>query len=177
MKRILFGLLMPLAFLQACEQGLSDEDMAILHEAKSTHNQAYALQQELDGLMADIAEHKNALQMRLSSINAEENNVGEEQVEPLKNLLVEVENLTEELTTWKAELVEVEIPGEEHDHDHEGHDHGHDHAHDPALELTPVQMLELQKEQKAIIEAIMLRARQVKTQLELFTSSQIETED
>jgi hypothetical protein len=174
MKQIIGVLLLSMAFLQACEQGLSDEDLATLQEAKAVHEEAFTVQQELDGIMATIAEHKNALQMRLSSINAEEDNVGEDQVEPLKNLLVEIENLTEELAGWKAELVEVEIPGEEHDHDHEGHDHGHDHSHGPELEITPEQMLELQKEQKAIIEAIMLRARQVKTQLELFTSSQTE---
>jgi hypothetical protein len=163
MRILVFGLLTLFVFLQACENGMSDEDRATLQEAKAIHNQAYAVQQELDGMMAEVAEHKNALQMRLSSINAEENAMGEEEIEPLKNLLLEVENLTDELTAWKAELVEVEIPGEEHDHDHEGHDHNHDHSHGPALEITPDQMLELQKEQKALIEAIMQRAKQVKS--------------
>lgn len=174
MRPLLFGLVTVLAFLQACEKGMSDEDRATLQEAKAIHNEAYAVQQELDGIMAEIAEYKNALQVRLSSINAEENGMEEEQVEPLKNLLVDVENLTEELAAWKAELVEVEIPGEEHDHDHDHgeHDHSHDHDHGPALEITPEQMLALQKEQKGLIEAIMQRATQVKSQLQSFLSSQ-----
>lgn len=54
-----------------------------------------------------------------------------------------LEALTADLATWTEALVE---PEGEHDHDH-----GHDHSHEPALEVTPEQMVELQH---ALLEGI-----------------------
>ena len=58
-------------------------------------------------------------------------------------------NIESRLEFWSENLVEV--PGFEHEHDHDhdhGHDHDHDHDHDhgPKLELTPEDMLAVQKE-------------------------------
>lgn len=44
------------------------------------------------------------------------------------------------LANWNENLIEV--PGFEHDHSH----HDHDHSHRPPLELTPEDMLMVQKE-------------------------------
>jgi hypothetical protein len=180
MKKIL-SLFLLTAVVFACSHGLSEEEIAILREAAAIHEEAYALQKEADGLMALIAEHKNDLQMRLASINAEEGNNNPEAVESLKGLLVEIENLQQELSDWKAELVEVEIPGEEHDHDHDhghhDHDHDHDHSHGSSVDITPAQMLEVQKEQRDIITTILMRAKQLRAQVESFTATAAEIEE
>lgn len=51
-----------------------------------------------------------------------------------------LDSLTEALAEWESRLIEV--PGFEDQHDHEGHDHDHNLA----PELTPDQMLAVQRE-------------------------------
>lgn len=51
-----------------------------------------------------------------------------------------VESLKTRLDNWSHDLIEV--PGFEHDHQ------DHDHDHDPKLELTPEDMLLVQKEMR-----------------------------
>jgi ABC-type Zn2+ transport system substrate-binding protein/surface adhesin len=79
-----------------------------------------------------------------------------------------VDQNIEQLRSWKLKLESIKnsmimIPGLEHDHDHgdhAGHDHAHhDHSHDHAKEdiassLKPDEMLKVQKEWTAAIQAI-----------------------
>lgn len=155
----------------ACSGGeLSEEEMATLSEAKTIHNEAYATQGQVDGLMAQIAEHKNFMQVALSNNSeSQSDEIAQEEVEKIKGLLLEIEILEEELTNWKVEFVEVEIPGEE--------DHDHDHAHEsngPEVEILPEQMLELQKEQRNIIQTIQAKAEQLLAQCQQYFNNATE---
>lgn len=155
--------------------GLSDEEMATLSEAKTIHNEAYATQGQVDGLMAQIAEHKNFMLVALSNNSeSQSDEIAQEEVEKIKGLLLEIEVLEEELENWKTEFVEVEIPGEEdHDHDHEGHDHAHE-SNGPEVEILPEQMLELQKEQRNIIQTIQAKAEQLLAQCQQYVNNATE---
>ncbi len=155
----------------ACSSGeLSEEEMATLSEAKTIHNEAYATQGQVDGLMAQIAEHKNFMQVALSNNSeSQSDEIAQEEVEKIKGLLLEIEILEEELTNWKVEFVEVEIPGEE--------DHDHDHVHEsngPEVEILPEQMLELQKEQRNIIQTIQAKAEQLLAQCQQYFNNATE---
>lgn len=175
-SRLIFAML-GLFAIASCHSHMSEEDMATLREAAAIHNEAYELQKQTDGLMAEIAEYKNAMLARLASRNEELDPGDAEAVDTMKALLVEIENLENELADWKAELVEVEIPGEEHDHDHGDHDHAdhdHSHSHDPKVDITPAQMLELQKEQKNLISNLYNRAGQIRAQASKFASPNLE---
>lgn len=61
---------------------------------------------------------------------------------------------------WESDLVEVPGNEEHHHHDHgEGEDHDH-HHHEAPPNVTPAEMLTIQKELKARIEAIANRIPQ-----------------
>ena len=161
----------------ACsDSGLSEEELATLNEAKTIHNEAYAIQGEVDEIMAQIAEHKNYMQVALSNNSeSQDDEIAQGEVTKIKSLLLEIETLEEELINWKAELVEVDIPGEE-EHDHEHNHEGHDHSHaGPDVEILPEQMLELQKEQRNIIQTIKVKAEQLKAQCQQYVNEAIET--
>ena len=53
-------------------------------------------------------------------------------------------NIESRLANWNDNLIEV--PGFDHDHSHHGHNHSHDHGHRPPIELTPEDMLMVQRE-------------------------------
>jgi len=182
MKRIsiIFSSIL-LTMTVACSSGgLSEEELATLNEAKQIHNEAYAIQGQVDGLMAQIAEHKNFMQVALSNNSESQlDEIAQEEVDKIKGLLLEIEILEEELTNWKAELIEVEIPGEDehdHDHDHEGHDHDHG-SHSSSIDILPSQMLELQKEQRNIIQTIQAKAEQLLAQCLQYVSTTADIEE
>jgi hypothetical protein len=144
----------------ACSSGLSEEELAILKEAAAVHDEAYAKQKEIDGLMVQLVEYRNFFMAGLANNNERESQVLDDvTTEDMKSILVEIQSIEESLLVWKEDFTEVEIPGEEHDHDHGDHDHGHSHA--PAADITPAQMLDLQRGQKALIESIHERVLQV----------------
>lgn len=58
-----------------------------------------------------------------------------------------------QLKQWQENIIEV--PGFEHDHDHD-HDH---HHHNVRYDLSPEDMLEVQKEMLDSIQAIQIRIR------------------
>jgi len=63
--------------------------------------------------------------------------------------------LKQELADWKANRIGV--PGYEHDYHGHDHDHDHDHSNDhksSVSHLKPEQILEVQKEWKAVVENI-----------------------
>lgn len=88
--------------------------------------------------------HQEAIKIRQST---------QEQIEKLTTLTDSafiathgnsLDSISESLSQWDEQLVEV--PGfeeEHHHHDHAGHDHDHDHSEGP--DLTPQQHLEVQQ--------------------------------
>lgn len=173
---ILFSALLILIISACTSSGLSEDELATLNEAKAIHNEAYGIQSQVDAVMAQIAEHKNFMQVALSNNSeSQADEIAQEEVEKIKGLLLEIETLEEELNNWKAELIEVEIPGEEHDHEHEGHDHNH--GSNNAVDILPNQMLELQKEQKNIIQTIQAKAAQLLIQCQQYVTSASENID
>ena len=76
----------------------------------------------------------------------------------------QVVSLKKRFDTWKEN--QIEVPGFEHSHDHDhDHDHGdhdHDHDHGPGLELTPEDMLLVQKEMRDSILVIKAAAEALK---------------
>lgn len=173
---ILFSALLILIISACTSSGLSEDELATLNEAKVIHDEAYSIQGQVDAMMAQIAEHKNFMQVALSNNSeSQADEIAQEEVEKIKGLLLEIETVEEELNNWKAELIEVEIPGEEHDHDHEGHDHNH--GSNNAEDILPNQMLELQKEQRNIIQTIQAKAAQLLVQCQQYVTSASENID
>lgn len=175
---ILFSALLLLIFSACTSSGLSEDELATLNEAKAIHNEAYSIQGQVDAMMAQIAEHKNFMQVALSNNSeSQADEIAQEEVEKIKGLLLEIETLEEELNNWKAELVEVEIPGEEHDHDHDHEGHDHSHGSNNAVDILPNQMLELQKEQRNIIQTIQAKAAQLLVQCQQYVTNASEDID
>ena len=67
------------------------------------------------------------------------------------------------LEAWSKQLPEV--PGFEHDHHDHDHNHDHDHDHGPKLELTPEDMLLVQKEMLDSVKVIKDRILDYKQKL------------
>ena len=98
---------------------------------------------EFDGSMEA---HELAMEMSKQVKEKIENlELASGQNEPADTVLLDsVSALMESFEYWESTIVEV--PGHEHHHDHEGHDHDHDHDHSPSPDVTPEQMLEIQKD-------------------------------
>ena len=142
--RILFvGL--SLAFLSAC----GTKQDPLLQEAAQVHNQAIAVHDEVMKQLEDAQQLTQKLKARRESADS----TGRAAID---GLIAEMDSSQKAMDTWMNEVVEV--PGEEgHNHSHvhkkaENHDHAHDHAAQP--EVTPQQMLDIQKEMKKNIEKI-----------------------
>ncbi len=174
---ITYSAILVLIIAACASGGLSEEELATLNEAKTIHNEAYAIQGQADAIMAQMAEHKNFMLVMLSNNSeSQADEIAPEEVDKIKGLLLEIEMLEEELTNWKAEFIEVEIPGgEEHTENHDGHEHegdDHDHSSDgPKVEILPNQMLELQKEQRSIIQTIQANAEELLTRCLQYVSN------
>lgn len=76
-----------------------------------------------------------------------------------------IEIFKQALSEWKANLIEV--PGNDHhDHDHNhGHDHHHHHKHD--VELSPSEMLSIQKVLLHQIDSLLIRFRESSREVDL----------
>ena len=74
-------------------------------------------------------------------------------------------SIKKRLSNWRENLVEVPGFEEEHDHshDHAGHDH---HDHGPTLDVSPADMLTIQKEFFDTIQVIQKDLVQVKATLQ-----------
>lgn len=71
----------------------------------------------------------------------------------IDSAVVSLDQVHKAFHEWQENLVEV--PGLPHEHHHHGEGEGHHHHdHKPAPDLTPDQMLEVQREIKANIEKI-----------------------
>jgi hypothetical protein len=115
----------------ACSPGSSNEKR-VLQEAYQIHNEAVE--------KATILEEK----IRAHSLQSD-------------HARDTLDALAAALEIWKSDLVEV--PGfddHDHHHDHATHDHNHDHHahHAAAKDLTPTQILAIQRESKVQIDSL-----------------------
>ncbi|TAH18682.1 MAG: hypothetical protein EAZ08_10870 [Cytophagales bacterium] len=148
MKNLLFiGLL---AFIFACG-GKDEKAEIIFKEAAVLHNEAVAIHDSIMPMMKQINDLKAQLSAQKDSLAGKNDSISNQ----LQGKISEIEAISQEMSTWMANLVEV--PGNEHEHHHhEGEEHKegeeeHKHEHGEKVEVTPEQMLEIQKETKANI--------------------------
>ncbi len=119
-----------------------------LQQAAQIHNQAMAMHDEV---MASVGGAK-ALLPRLK---ARRDSASAATRPALDSAIAGIERTDKRMDTWMAEVVEV--PGNEED-GHAHHEHGkggaHEHSHDAPPDVTPQQMLDIQREMKKNIEGI-----------------------
>ena len=113
-----------------------------LVEAARIHNEMIAGAERLEIQLDSLTKSLHTLEAKISPADS------------LKKRQV-VENLAgcdlvkKNIAGWEEDMVEV--PGNEHHHHH----NGEEHEHKPAPDLTPKQMLEVQKAKKAELEPIL----------------------
>lgn len=121
----------------------------IYKEASMIHNEAVTIENTVKEKIASLDEVMAQLS---TQIEATTDSVA---AAPLQAIATELTGLKDSYGLWAGSVIEV--PGQEHDHDH-GHDHeGHDHSHDhdnAGMDMSPEDMLELQKELKTKIQEI-----------------------
>jgi ABC-type nickel/cobalt efflux system permease component RcnA len=140
-------ILLALFILFSCG-GKDEKTEALLKEAAQWHNEAVAIHKELMPKMKEIEALKAKLTAQKDSLIGKEDNT----VSQLEVQIMDLENISKEMKEWMENIVEVPN-NEEHHHHHEGEEHEHDHKHEHGakIDLTPEQMLEVQKEMKANI--------------------------
>ena len=135
----------------ACSNEAEQKAKALFEQASKVHHEAVEVHNAVMKDMSQLAELKTKL-------TEKQNAADSAQKQAIAQAITDLENVEGKMKEWMKNLVEV--PGDEH-HEHEGHNHeGHDHEghehhdHEAAKNLTPDQVLELQKEAKTNIEAI-----------------------
>ena len=132
----------------SCNSSHSKED-ELLDEAAKIHNEAVQIEQQIKDKITTLNQQANNLKVQGRELEANE-----------ISFIEQVNNLNASYNYWQEN--HVEVPGHD-DHDHHGHDHGHDHDHDhgPALEISPEDMLLIQKEFKDSILSIKNRVETI----------------
>jgi hypothetical protein len=151
MKSTALLLLIYAGVLMSCGRSTeSDEDKQLLAEASTYHQQATAIQGEVEPQIDQIDSLKTILNSRSTPAT--------------KATITTLDSLKTAFEEWEENLVEV--PGMEH---HEHHDHGkHEHHHhaDPLMkDLPPAQMRDLQRELLNAIKQIQQRTNETMQQL------------
>jgi seryl-tRNA synthetase len=157
MKNVLLFAL--LTFACACG-GKDEKAEATLKEAARLHNEAVAIHDSLMPMMKEINMLKVALVAQKDSLTGKNDSLAGS----LQTQIAALDAVSQEMRTWMENIVEV--PGNEHHHHHEGEAHkegeAHDHEHGKKVDVTPEQMLEIQKEIKANILKIKDKVIQLK---------------
>ncbi|GAB4113654.1 MAG: hypothetical protein OHK0057_16120 [Thermoflexibacter sp.] len=138
--------------------GKDEKSEALLREAVKWHNEAMAIHKELMPKMKAIEELKAKLTAQKDSLAGKDENA----ISQLDAEIMNLENISTEMQEWMKNIVEVPHD-EEHHHHHEGeaHEHDHSHEHKAKIDLTPEQMLDIQKEMKANILKIQEKIKAV----------------
>ncbi len=122
------------------------EDPA-LREAAEIHREAVAIEKALKPQIEQLVQLKNNI-----------NILGRALTEAEKALVSQIESIESTYAYWLEH--HVEVPGYEHDHVHD-HDHAHhDHSHGKKLDLTPADMLAVQREFRDSITVLQQRIEQ-----------------
>ena len=121
----------------------------VLKEAAQTHEQALQLEKQVAPQLAELTQVKNSINVQGRALTPEE-----------QALVQEIEVIERSYGYWEENHVEVPGYAHAHDHDDEAHSHeGHDHG--AKLELTPEDMLTVQREFRDSIVAIQRRVDSV----------------
>lgn len=144
---VLVCALLSIALLVGACGGKSAKDDPILQEATKIHNEAHEMQEGIEPTVGQIDSLKTLLTNKKATLN-------DSTAKQVDELIVALDKVKGDFESWEENIVSV--PGMEHDHEHEGHNHeGHDHHdHKPAPDVTPEQMLDIQKEIKKNMERI-----------------------
>ena len=150
LRYTLFTILLCTVF--ACQRNTDSGADQVLEEAGKIHLQAVEIDKTVKPLIAQLEQERNQINIQGRALSEGEI----QRVQQIESILASYD--------WFNEN-HVEVPGLEHDHDHdhdhdhEGHDHDHDHDHDhgPGLELSPNDMLLVQKEFLDTIQSIQKR--------------------
>lgn len=114
--------------LAAC--GSSQKDKDILEEAWKVHTEAMEIEQNIKPQLEELAQLKNSINVQGRALTPEE-----------IKLIEQIEAIENSYAYWETH--HLEVPG--HEHDHQDHAH-HDHNHGAKLELSPQDMLSVQRE-------------------------------
>lgn len=114
--------------LAAC--GSSQKDKAILEEAGEVHTEAMEIEQNIKPQLEELAQLKNSINVQGRALTPEE-----------IKLVERIGSIQNSYAYWETH--HMEVPG--HEHDHQDHAH-HDHNHGAKLELSPQDMLSVQRE-------------------------------
>jgi predicted glycoside hydrolase/deacetylase ChbG (UPF0249 family) len=135
--------------------GKDEKSEAILKEAAKLHNEAVAVHDSLMPMMKKINELESQLSVKKDSLVGKNDSLANQ----VQAEIVNMEAISAEMKTWMESIVEV--PGNEEHHHHEGDGHEHKHDHSEKVEVTPDQMLEIQKEMKVNILKIKEKVKNV----------------
>lgn len=125
--------------LAAC--GSSQKDKAILEEAWKVHTEAMEIEQNIKPQLEELAQLKNSINVQGRALTPEE-----------IKLVERIESIQNSYAYWETH--HMGVPG--HEHDHQDHAH-HDHNHGAKLELSPQDMLSVQREFRDSITSIQER--------------------
>ncbi|MDX1939628.1 MAG: hypothetical protein SFU99_03705 [Saprospiraceae bacterium] len=128
-----------LAIFIAC--GTSKKESPELHEAGEIHEQAMAIEKDMKAQFEQLVQIKNSINVQGRMLTAAE-----------IAFVEQVEAIESSYHFWEEN--HVEVPGHEHG-EHEHADQDHDHA--AKLELTPTDMLAVQREFRDSIVVIKQR--------------------
>ncbi|MFN8357329.1 MAG: hypothetical protein U0Y10_22925 [Spirosomataceae bacterium] len=143
MKKIASLVLVAFAVLVwACGNSLKDDPQ--VKEAGKLHLEASEIQEEIEPLVEQIDSVNTALAEKKKTLADSSAQQAEEVIAALSKVKTDFED-------WEKNVFEV--PGVEHNHA-EGEEHHHHHDHKPAPDLTPEQMLEVQKEMLKTIQGL-----------------------
>jgi hypothetical protein len=139
-----------------------------LVEAFEIHKSALAVYDEVKKSGADIDALREQIKDKIQALETGESaETDGETLDMLIGFSVDLRKLQEAMEEWHNTVPEV--PGFEHEHHHD-HDHDH-HHHAPAPNVTPEQMIDIQKTALTEIQAIKADLEEVLTQVKLTLSA------
>ncbi|WP_428654273.1 hypothetical protein [Runella sp.] len=137
----LCGVLLSAFLFSAC----GDKKDPKMEEAGKVHLEAMAIEESIHEQIEGIDSLKIVLSDKKKTLT------DAAAIASLDSTVAALDAVASSFESWEESVVEV--PGLPHEHHHhEGEEH--EHHHKPAPDLTPEQMLEVQKESKANIEKI-----------------------
>ena len=135
------GMLLSAYLFSAC----GDNKDPKMEEAGKVHLEAMAIEESIHEQIEGIDSLKIVLSDKKKTLT------DAAAIASLDSAVAALDAVAGSFETWEESVVEV--PGLPHEHHHhEGEEHHHDHK--PAPDLTPEQMLEVQKESKTNIEKV-----------------------
>jgi hypothetical protein len=144
MKKITFlGILTLVTLIWACGNSLKDDPK--VKEAGKIHLEASEIQEEIEPMVEQIDSLNSVLTDKKKTLADSSAKQADEVIAALSKVKTDFED-------WEANVFEV--PGVEHDHEHAEGEHHHHHDHKPAPDLTPDQMLDVQKEMLKTIQGL-----------------------